>query len=87
MRTLSGYVDDQGIRLAGCPVVFINRIKQSIPNATPPQIGYYVVASATTDSNGLFSVDVDFAGPLMAVSWDVTERQLRPMVIGPIVGG
>lgn len=86
MRTLSGYVDDQGIRLAGCPVVFINRIKQSIPNATPPRIGYYVVASATTDSTGLFSIDVEFTGPLIAVSWDVTERQLRPMVIGPIVG-
>lgn len=86
MRTFSGYVDDQGIRLAGCPVVFINRIKQSIPNATPARIGYYVVAAVMTDSNGYFSVDVEFAGPLIAVSWDVTERQLRPMVIGPIVG-
>ena len=86
MRTLSGYVDDQGIRLSGCPVVFINRIKQSIPNATPSRIGYYVVAAVMTDISGYFSVDVDFHGPLIAVSWDVTERQLRPMVIGPIVG-
>lgn len=86
MRTLSGYVDDLGVRLTGCPVIFINRIKQSIPNATPPRVGYYVVASTTTDSNGQFSVDVEFAGPLMAVSWDVTGRQLRPMVIGPVVG-
>lgn len=86
MRTLSGYVDDKGKRLAGCPVIFINRIKQSIPNATPSRIGYYVVAAAMTDSNGYFSVDVDFHGPLMAVSWDMTNKQLRTIVIGPIVG-
>lgn len=86
MRTLSGYVDDQGIRLSGCPVVFINRIKQSIPNATPPRIGYYVVASTTTNDNGEFSIDVPFSGPLMAVSWDEAGTQMRPIVIGPIVG-
>lgn len=86
MRTLSGYVNDQGNRLSGCPVIFINRIKQSVPNATPPRIGYYVVASATTDSNGLFNIDVEFSGPLMAVSWDSLNKQLRPIVIGPIVG-
>lgn len=86
MRTLAGSVDYQGTRLAVCPVVFINRIKQYIPNITPPRLGYYVVASTTTDDNGAFSIDVNFSGPLMAVSWDATGRQLRPIVIGPIVG-
>lgn len=86
MRTLAGYVDDQGARLADCPVIFINRIKQVIPDSNPPIISYYVVASTTTDSNGQFSIDVDFDGPLMAVSWDTSGLQLRPLVIGPIIG-
>ena len=86
MRSLSGCVEYNGLRLAGCPVVFINRIKGFIPNTSPPHLGYYAVASTTTDSNGLFSVDVDFTGPLIAVSWDAENIQFRPVVIGPIVG-
>ena len=87
MRTLSGYVENQqGVRLAGCPVVFINRIKEFIPNASPARLGYYVVASTATDDNGAFSIDVSFSGPLIAVSWDATNDQFRPIVIGPIVG-
>ena len=83
---LIGYVDDQGVRIAGCPVVFINRIKQIVPNSSPPRLGYYVVASIITDSQGQFNIDTTFSGPLIGVSWDKSNRQLRPKVIGPIVG-
>lgn len=83
---LSGYVDDQGVRLAECPVVFINRIKQNVPNSSPPRVSYYVVASTITDSQGQFNIETNFSGPLIGVSWDKSGRQLRPKVIGPIVG-
>lgn len=85
MRSLSGCVENNGIRLAGCPVVFINRIKEFVPNTSPPRLGYYGVASTTTDNNGAFSIDVSFSGPLMAVSWDAIGKKMRPIVIGPIV--
>lgn len=86
MRVIAGKVDNLGAALAGCPVICISRRRGVIPGTTPAEIGRYVVAETVTGSDGRFSIETDFEGPLLAVAWDPNNSNLRPLVLDPVEG-
>jgi len=85
-QVIAGKVDNLGVALAGCPVICISRRQVTIPNTTPAEIGRYVVAETVTGEDGSFSIETEFEGPLLAVAWDPTDNQLRPLVLDPVEG-